>query len=110
MVKTAEKPKDDVKYGHVDNKADIDRIFGEIRDDIKHAHSRERLTELYRRAGYLITLTYAPAWEKRFGEKAAGLRKEAETDFRKTARLINAKAEDIGEKADYDEAWGKMKD
>jgi hypothetical protein len=112
MVKTADKPKDDndVKYGHVDNKADIDRIFGEIRDDIKHAHSRERLTELYRRAGYLITLTYAPAWEKRFGDKAVGLRREAETDFRKTARLINAKAEDIGEKADYDEAWGKMKD
>ncbi len=108
MVKTAEK--DDVKYGHVDSQADIDRIFGEIRDDIKHAHDRERLTELYRRAGYLITLTYAPAWEKRFGDKAAGLRKEAETGFRKTARLINAKAEDIGEKADYDEAWGKMKD
>jgi hypothetical protein len=37
------------------------------------------------------------------------LRKEAEADFRKAARLINAKAEDIGEKADYDEAWGKMK-
>ncbi|HTM80445.1 hypothetical protein [Asticcacaulis sp.] len=110
MVKGVEKPKNDVKYGHVDNKADIDRIFGEIRDDIKHAHDRERLTELYRRAGYLITLTYAPAWEKRFGETALALRKEAETDFRKTARLINARAGDIGERADYDEAWGKMKD
>jgi hypothetical protein len=111
LLTTAEKPTHDdvVKSGHVNKKAYIDLIFGEIRDEIKHAHERERLTELYRRAGYLITLTYAPAWEKRFGDKALGLRREAETDFRKTARLINARAEDIGEKADYDEAWGKMK-
>ncbi len=113
MVHTAEKvhTKHGSKpvYGHVDNKADIDRIFSEIRDDIKHAKSRETLTELYRRAGYLITLTYAPSWEERFGSKAAGLRTEAEADFRKTVKQLNKHAESIGETGDYDEAWGKMK-
>ncbi len=96
-------------YGHVESKADIDRIFGEIRDDLGHAKNRATLTELYRRAGYLITLTYAPSWEKRFGEKAASLRREAEADFRKLVKSLNTQAEKIGEKGDYDEAWGKMK-
>jgi hypothetical protein len=97
-------------YGHVSSKADIDRIFAEIRDDLSHAGSRATLTELYRRAGYLITLTYAPSWEDRFGDKAASLRHEAEVDFRKLVKQLNAKAERIGEKGDYDENWGKMKD
>lgn len=96
-------------YGHVGSKADIDKIFAEIRGDLGHARSRDTLTELYRRAGYLITLTYAPSWEERFGDKAAGLRHEAETDFRKLVKQINAHAEKIGEKGDYDENWGKMK-
>jgi len=107
MVKTAER--EDVKYGHVDSKADIDRIFTEIREDIHHARHRGDLTELYRRAGYMITLSYAASWEKHFGDKAAGIRKEAEADFRQTARLINKQAEKIGTEANYDEAWGRMK-
>jgi hypothetical protein len=113
MVHTAEKAhtKHGSKpvYGHVDTKADIDKIFSEIRGDIKNAKSRATLTELYRRAGYLITLTYAPSWEERFGHKAASLRKEAEADFRETVKRLNKHAESIGEKGDYDEAWGKMK-
>ncbi len=114
MVKTADKDKPDkdkdVRYGHVKSKADIDKIFSEIREDIVQARSREALTELYRRAGYLITLTYAKSWEQHLGDKAAGVRHEAEEDFRKTARLINDRAARIGIKADYDEAWGKMKE
>ena len=98
-----------VRYGHVESKADIDRIFSEIREDVSHIKTRAGLTELYRRAGYLITLTYAASWEKKFGDKAASIRREAEADFRKTAKLINSHAEKIGAKADYDEAWGKMK-
>ena len=113
MVHTAEKvhEKDGAKpvYGHVSSQADIDRIFAEIGDDLSHAKSRATLTELYRRAGYLITLTYAPSWEKRFEDKAAGLRREAEADFRKLVKQLNAKAEAIGEDGDYDENWGKMK-
>ncbi len=113
MVHTAEKvhEKKGSKpiYGHVSNKADIDRIFGEIRGDLSHARGRETLTELYRRAGYLITLTYAPSWEERFGDTAVTLRHEAEADFRKLVKSLNAHAEKIGEKGDYDENWGKMK-
>ncbi len=96
-------------YGHVESKADIDKIFGEIRDDLRHANSRATLTELYRRAGYLITLTYAPSWAERFGDTAVSLRHEAEADFRKLVKQINARAEKVGEKGDYDENWGKMK-
>lgn len=109
MVKTADKDKD-VRYGHVKSKADIDKIFTEIREDIAQARSREALTELYRRAGYLITLTYAKSGEQHLGDKAAGVRHEAEADFRKIARQINSHAGKIGVKADYDEAWGKMKE
>ncbi len=117
MTTTAERSEDHVHtkhgskpvYGDVGSKADIDKIFGEIRDDLRQAKHRETLTELYRRAGYLITLTYAPSWEERFGDKANGLRAEAEADFRKLVKQINAKAKDIGVDGDYDEAWGKMK-
>ncbi len=113
MVHTAEKVHEKrgskPVYGHVEGKADIDRIFAEIRDDLGHAKSRATLTELYRRAGYLITLTYAPSWDKRFGDKAASLRHEAEADFRKLVKSLNAHAETIGETGDYDENWGKMK-
>src|SRR6201986_527839 len=113
MVQTAEKVHErhgsKPVYGHVKTKADIARIFSQIRDDLRHARSRDTLTELYRRAGYLITLTYAPSWEERFGDKAEGLRHEAETDFRKLVKSLNAHAEKIGEKGDYDENWGKMK-
>jgi hypothetical protein len=61
---------------------------------------------LYKRAGYLITLTYAPSWEEKFGREASSLRKVGEEEFRKTARKINRRAEQIGTGADYDEKWG----
>lgn len=35
------------------------------------------MTELYRRAGYLITLTYAPSWAEKFGNVALRLRRVA---------------------------------
>ena len=94
-------------YGEVENKSDLDKIFSQIRGDIEKADSRPALTELYRRAGYLITLTHAPSWEEKFGKEAASLRKEAEDEFRKTAQKINHRAKQIGTEADYDEKWGK---
>jgi hypothetical protein len=112
MVKAARKEAKETDrniYGHVENKADIDKIFNEIRTDTGNAKNRPALTELYKRAGYMITLTYAPSWEEKFGKQAGNLRKEAEEEFRKTARLINKQAAKIGTEADYDEAWGRMK-
>ncbi|HET6386448.1 MAG TPA: hypothetical protein VFJ58_23900 [Armatimonadota bacterium] len=94
-------------YGEVHSKSGMKRIFAAIRHDIESAGSRPALTELYKRAGYLITLTHAPSWEKKFGKEAAGLRSVGEDEFAKTARKINRRAVQVGAKADYDEKWGK---
>jgi hypothetical protein len=55
-------------YGEVHSKTGMKRIFLDIRHEVDQAKSRPALTELYKRAGYLITLTYAPSWEEKFGK------------------------------------------
>src|SRR5436853_5227548 len=94
-------------YGEVTSKTSLKKIFLEIRHDVEEAKSRPTLTELYKRAGYLITLTHAPSWEEKFGRKAASMREVGREEFRKTAKKINRRAEQIGTEADYDEKWGK---
>lgn len=94
-------------YGEVDNKTDLQHIFREIRSDVEKAKSRGDLTELYRRAGYLITLTHAPSWEEKFGKDASKLRDAAKDEFATTARKINSRARQIGTDADYDDKWGE---
>jgi hypothetical protein len=93
-------------YGKIDSEAEMRQVFADIRHDVANADDRPALTELYRRAGYLITLTYAPSWQEKFGANDAALRKIAEEEFRKTAREINRRAERIGAEADYHETWG----
>jgi hypothetical protein len=93
-------------YGEVKSKTGLRRVFTEIRRDVEEARSRPGLTELYKRAGYLITLTHAPSWQQKFGKDAAELRTVGEEEFRKTARMINRRATEIGTAADYDENWG----
>jgi hypothetical protein len=94
-------------YGEVDNVTDLRNIFQAIRGDVEKAGSRQELTELYRRAGYLVTLTYAPAWQKKFGPEVEELRRVAEEEFARTARVINERAAAIGTEPSYDETWGK---
>jgi hypothetical protein len=94
-------------YGEVNSKTGMKRIFMDIRHEVEKAKSRPALTELYKRAGYLITLTHAPSWEEKFGKKASSLRTAGEEEFRKTAKKINRRAGQIGTEADYDEKWGK---
>jgi hypothetical protein len=94
-------------YGEVNSKADLKQVFAEIRTDVEDAKSRPALTELYRRAGYLITLTHAPSWEEKFGREAAALRRVGEEEFRKTAKKINQRAAEVHTVADYDETWGE---
>ena len=96
-------------YGEIDNKTNLRDVFLQIRKDIDNADSRAAITELYRRAGYLITLSYAGSWEKHFGDDIDEIRSVAEDEFRTTARRVNARAEEIGTEADYDEEWGQMK-
>ena len=93
-------------YGDVESNLDLQEIFAEIREDVHQARSRLALTELYNRAGYLITLTHAPSWRKKFGDDVETLRRAAEEEFAKIAHKINRRAEAIGSEADYDETWG----
>lgn len=93
-------------YGEVSSKTGLRRVFTEIRRDVQQAKSRPALTELYKRAGYLITLTHAPLWQEKFGKDAAKLRTIGEEEFRKTAHMINRRAAMIGTDANYDETWG----
>lgn len=93
-------------YGEINSETDMQEVFLAIRKDVDKAESRAALTELYKRAGYLITLTHAPSWEEKFGQEARDLRKVGESEFGKTARKINRRAEQIGAKPDYDEKWG----
>jgi len=94
-------------YGQINNQADMHKVFSEIREDVSNAESRPDLTELYRRAGYLITLTYAPSWAEKFGPEAGQLRQLGEDEFRKTAHRINQRAHEIGTEGDYKETWGR---
>ena len=89
-------------YGEINNKADMEKVFTAIRSDVGLAKSRPDLTELYKRAGYLITLTHAPSWEVKFGRETQALRVLGEEEFRKTAREINRRAKQIGTEAEYD--------
>jgi hypothetical protein len=96
----------ELEYGHVNSETDLRQIFSEIRGDVGAANSREELTQLYRRAEYLIALTYAPAWQKKFDGRLDVLRRTGEAEFATVARAINRRAAEIGTSADYDEAWG----
>ena|ERR1700678_3086270 len=93
-------------YGPVENESDLRRVFREIREDVEQASSRPALTELHRRAGYLITLTYSPSWSEKLGGEVARLRRVAEEEFGETAHRINERANQIGTDADYSETWG----
>jgi hypothetical protein len=93
-------------YGAVESRTGLKKIFTEIRRDVDKARSRPDLTELYKRAGYLITLTHAPSWAEKFGGEVAQLRRVAEVEFGTTARKINRRARQIDTEADYDETWG----
>lgn len=96
-------------YDEINNKTNLRDVFLQIRKDVDNADSRAALTELYRRAGYLITLSYAQSWQEKFGDEITEIRDVAEEEFATTARKVNSRAKEIGTDADYDEAWGKMK-
>src|SRR5919109_2552890 len=98
--------KDTHIYGEVKSKTGLKKIYREIRQDVEAAKSRQSLTELYKRAGYLITLTHAPSWEEKFGKNVQALRKVGQEEFRKTAHKINRRAKQIGTEANFDERWG----
>jgi len=98
---------DTLVYGEVNSRTGMRKVFTAIRRDVEGADTRPDLTELYRRASYLLTLTHAPSWEEKFGQEADSLRKVGAEEFSRTARKINRRAVQIGTQADYDENWGR---
>ncbi|PTL81393.1 hypothetical protein [Vitiosangium sp. GDMCC 1.1324] len=94
-------------YGGVNSRTGIRNIEREIRKEVDQARSRPALTELYKRAGYLVTLTHAPSWRKHFGTRVKELRDTARHEFSSTVRKINRQAKRVGVEPNYDETWGR---
>jgi hypothetical protein len=93
-------------YGEIRSEPELREIFRAIRREVDLAKSRPALTELYKRAGSLITLSNTPAWREDHGGHAAQLHTVGQEEFGETARSINRRAQEIGIRADYDETWG----
>jgi len=93
----------------IGSQQDIMMIFNEIEQEVDSAENRPTLTELYKRAGYLVTLTQEPSWTRRLNPNdAEKIQQAAETEFEKTANLINDRARTIGTSPDYDDVWGEV--
>jgi hypothetical protein len=92
-------------YLEIDSQVVLKEAFAEIRDEVEQAISGYDLTDLYNRAGYLITLANDAFWERKFSGDIADIHQTAEDEFRKTARKINNQAEQLGLEGHYDEVW-----
>ena len=92
-------------YLEIDSQAVLKEAFAEIREEITQAASSYDLTDLYNRAGYLITLANDAFWERKFNENIEDIHQTAEEEFRKTAHKINTQAEHLGLEGNYDEVW-----
>ena len=92
-------------YLEIDSKIVLKRAFSEIRDEVENASSAYELSELYYRAGYLVTLANDAFWERKFFDDIEEIHHTADQEFEKTARKINSRAERIGLEGNYDEVW-----
>ena len=84
---------------------DLHQVFQEIREDVAKAQTREELTELYKRTGYMITMTHATPVEEKQDVEMKDRRKTTEQEFATTVHHINSRAKEIGVEADYNENW-----
>ena len=84
---------------------DLHQVFREIRESVEKAQTREELTELYKRTGYMITMTHATPVEEKHDREMKNRRKTTEHEFTTTVRRINSRAKEIGVEADYNENW-----
>ena len=83
-------------YGAVRGVSDIRAINCYIREQIRRAKKRRKITELVRRSLYLYTLTHAPAWRTAFGKKIGRMRQVAKEEYEKTARTANKQLDKLG--------------
>jgi len=94
-------------YGPVNKVGDISKINRRIREDIRRAKSERALSELYKRSAFLISLSYTPAWAKKFGRVGVNsIRTRAKNEFNRTSILINKKSRSLGINKRYDTRWG----
>jgi len=84
------------EYGYVRGVSDIRAINCHIREQIKEATTRPKITELVRRSLYLYTLTFSPAWKKAFAGKIRRMREVAKEEYAKTARTANKQLDKLG--------------
>jgi len=84
---------------------DLRQSFRKIREDAEQATIRTELTEFYKRAVYLIMMTYgSPLKEDREMKR----RLLAEIEFGRKVRTINRRAKKIDVVADFDEDWNQL--
>jgi len=94
-------------YGAVESIKDIRAINCHIREQIKKAKTRAKITELVRRSLYLYTLTFSPAWRNAFRGKVTKMRNAAKREYAKTAKIANKRLEELGISGrKYDEKIG----
>ena len=84
---------------------DLHQVFREIRENVEKAQTREELTELYKRTGYMITMTHATPFEEKHDREMKRRRETAEHEYARTVHAINKRAKEIGVDADYNENW-----
>ncbi len=94
-----------LSYLEIDSKTVLMKAFAEIRDEVESAASPQELSELYYRAGYLVSLANDAFWERKFFDNIEEVHQTAEEEFRRTARRINGRAERLGSDGNYDEVW-----
>lgn len=90
------------------DKIDVRRIFREIREAVEKARSRKELTELYKHAGYMITMTHATPVNEKSGGAVKIERGITEREFARTVRQINKQAKKIGTEPDFNETWEEL--
>ena len=84
---------------------DLHQVFREIREDVEKAQTHDELTELYKRTGYMITMTHATPFEEKQDRELKRRRETTEREYARTVRMINKRAGEIGVDADYNEHW-----
>jgi hypothetical protein len=87
---------------------DLHQVFREIREEVEKAQSHEELTELYKRTGYMITMTHATPVEEKPDTEMKERREITESEFSETVHAINSRAKEIGVEADFNESWNGL--
>ena len=88
-------------YREVDTLSDIRAINRQIRGEIRDVASRDQITEFKKRSDYLCTLTRAPSWQEKFGDKADRFLEVAKQENERTTKTANSVARRQGIDAEY---------